>query len=134
MDKQSSLSRKQITDEKRFMLLGPGYNLGKLIVLKENFWVKKSLKRFIFWNGDRSPVMRETFNSNKKCLFYWNFYLSFMQYKTQITKWKTFLMENDSSKSENCWNTNIYANLETSGDQSSNLYLNVVHFFDTRVD
>jgi hypothetical protein len=28
----------------------------------------------------------------------------------------------------NCLNTNIYSNLETSGGQSSNLYLNVVHF------
>ncbi len=28
-----------------------------------------------------------------------------------------------------CWNTNIYSYLETSGGQSSNPYLNVVHFF-----
>jgi hypothetical protein len=28
----------------------------------------------------------------------------------------------------NCWNTNIFSYLETSGGQSSNLYLNVVHF------
>ena len=28
----------------------------------------------------------------------------------------------------NCLNTNIYSYLETSGDQSSNLYINVVHF------
>ncbi len=28
----------------------------------------------------------------------------------------------------NCFNTNIYSYLETSGIQSSNLYLNVVHF------
>jgi hypothetical protein len=28
----------------------------------------------------------------------------------------------------NCLNTNIYSYLETSGGQSSNLYLNVVHF------
>ncbi len=30
----------------------------------------------------------------------------------------------------NCLNTNIYTYLETSGDQSSNLYINVVHFFN----
>jgi hypothetical protein len=30
----------------------------------------------------------------------------------------------------NCLNTNIYSYLETSGYQSSNLYLNVVHFFN----
>ncbi len=34
----------------------------------------------------------------------------------------------------NCLNTNIYSYLETSGGQSSNLYLNVGHFFNTRVD
>jgi hypothetical protein len=31
-------------------------------------------------------------------------------------------------------NTNIYSYLETSGGQSSNPYLNVVHFFNTRVN
>ncbi len=34
----------------------------------------------------------------------------------------------------NILNTNIYSHLETSGGQSSNLYLNVVHFFNTRVN
>ncbi len=34
----------------------------------------------------------------------------------------------------NCWNSNIYSYLETSGGQSSNLYLNVVHFFNTSVN
>ncbi len=29
--------------------------------------------------------------------------------------------------------TNIYSYLETSGGQSSNLYLNVAHFFNARV-
>jgi hypothetical protein len=33
----------------------------------------------------------------------------------------------------NCFNTNIYSYLETSGGQSSNLYLNVVNFFNTGV-
>ncbi len=33
-----------------------------------------------------------------------------------------------------CLNTNIYSYLGSSGDQSSNLYLNVVHFFDTSVN
>ncbi len=30
----------------------------------------------------------------------------------------------------NCWNTNISFYLETSGGHNSNLYLNVVHFFN----
>jgi hypothetical protein len=30
-----------------------------------------------------------------------------------------------------CLNTNIYSYLETYGGQSSNLYLNAVHFFNT---
>jgi hypothetical protein len=34
----------------------------------------------------------------------------------------------------NCWNTSIYSYLETSGGQSSNLYLNVVYFFNTSVN
>ncbi len=34
----------------------------------------------------------------------------------------------------NCLNKNIYSYLETSGGQSSNPYLNVVHFSNTRAD
>jgi hypothetical protein len=34
----------------------------------------------------------------------------------------------------NCLNTNIYSYLEISGGQSSNPYLNVVQFFNTRVN
>jgi hypothetical protein len=34
----------------------------------------------------------------------------------------------------NYFKTNIYSYLETSGGQSSNLYLNVVHFFNTIVN
>jgi hypothetical protein len=34
----------------------------------------------------------------------------------------------------NCLNTNIYSYLETPSGQSSKLYLNVVHFFDTSVN
>ncbi len=34
----------------------------------------------------------------------------------------------------NCLNTNIYSYLETSGGQGLNLYLNVVHFFNTSVN
>ncbi len=34
----------------------------------------------------------------------------------------------------NCLNTNIYSYLETSGGQSFKPYLNVVHFFNTRVN
>jgi hypothetical protein len=39
----------------------------------------------------------------------------------------TFKIVND------CSNTNIHPYLETSGGQSSNLYLNVIHFFNTSV-
>ncbi len=34
----------------------------------------------------------------------------------------------------NCINRNIYSYLETSGGESSNPYLNVVHFLNTRAD
>jgi len=34
----------------------------------------------------------------------------------------------------NCLSTNIYSYLETSGGQSSNIQLNVVHFFNASVN
>jgi hypothetical protein len=34
----------------------------------------------------------------------------------------------------NCLNTKRYSYLEASGGQSSNLYLNIVHFFNTGVN
>ncbi len=34
----------------------------------------------------------------------------------------------------NCLNSNNYAYLETSGGYNSNLYLNVVHFFNTSIN
>ena len=37
-------------------------------------------------------------------------------------------------KVNNGLNTHIYSYLETPGDQSSNPYLNVVHFLNTRAD
>jgi hypothetical protein len=48
---------------------------------------------------------------------------------------KLFSMEHHSLKIvNNCLNAKIYSYLETSGGQSSNPYVNVVHFFNTRVD
>jgi hypothetical protein len=44
-------------------------------------------------------------------------------------------MEQPTLKNVNNFlNTNIYSYFETSGDQSSNSYLNVVYFFNTRVN
>jgi hypothetical protein len=42
--------------------------------------------------------------------------------------------QHDLKNVNNSMNTNIYSYLETSGGQSSNPYLNVVHFFNTRAD
>ncbi len=48
---------------------------------------------------------------------------------------KMGLMEQRTLKNvKDCLNTNIYSYLETSGDQSSKLYLNDVHFFNTRIN
>ncbi len=41
-----------------------------------------------------------------------------------LGKWNSTLLKNVN----NCWNTNIYFCLETSGGQKSNLYLNIVLF------
>jgi hypothetical protein len=47
----------------------------------------------------------------------------------------TVLMEHHALKNvNNCLNTNIYSYFETSGGQSSNPYLNVFHFLNTRAD
>jgi len=37
-------------------------------------------------------------------------------------------------KCKQLYNTNIYSYLETSGGQNSNVYLNVVHFFNASVN
>jgi hypothetical protein len=62
-------------------------------------------------------------------------------FSSLLTKWQnkleclTLPMEQHALRSvNNCLNTNIYSYLETSGDQSSNLYLNVAHFFNTSDD
>jgi hypothetical protein len=45
------------------------------------------------------------------------------------------MLEQHAVKNVNyCLNTNIYSYLETSGGQSSNLYLNCVHFFNTSIN
>jgi hypothetical protein len=56
-----------------------------------------------------------------------------------MTKWVFNLqsqpMEQHALKNvTNCFNTSIYSYLETSGGQSFNLHLNVVHFFNASVD
>ena len=56
-------------------------------------------------------------------------------YGVQVNEQMYGSMEQHASKNvNNCLNTNIYSYLETSGGQSSNAYLNVVQFFNTRVD
>jgi hypothetical protein len=42
--------------------------------------------------------------------------------------------QRDLKNVSNCLNKNIYSYLEISGGHSSNLYLNVVHFFNTSVN
>jgi len=52
-----------------------------------------------------------------------------------MTRGPQWPMEQHTFKNiNNCLNTNIYSYLETSGGHSSNPYLNVVHFFNTRVN
>ncbi len=53
-----------------------------------------------------------------------------------FTVWKILclLMEQLTFKNvNNCLNTSIYSYLLTSGGQSSNLFINVIHFFNTSV-
>jgi hypothetical protein len=56
-------------------------------------------------------------------------------YITFLVEVVHILVEHRALKNvNNCLNTNIHSYLETSGGQSSNLYLNVVHFFNTSVN
>ncbi len=48
--------------------------------------------------------------------------LPFINFLSKVMEQHTLINVN------NCLNTNIYSYLETSGGQSSNLYLDVVHF------
>ena len=60
--------------------------------------------------------------------FYW--------FSTKEHFWQENQMETEQRtliNVNNYLNTNIYSYLETSGGQSSNLYLKVVHFFNTSV-
>jgi hypothetical protein len=43
-------------------------------------------------------------------------------------------MEQHATNVSSCLNTNIYSYLETTGGQSSNLYLKVIHFVNTNVN
>ena len=55
--------------------------------------------------------------------------------KMKCTESARLSMEQHAFKNENnCSNTNIYSYLEASGGQSYNPYLNVVIFFNTRVN
>jgi hypothetical protein len=58
-----------------------------------------------------------------------------MEGANTLTYYDTATMEQHTLKnSNNCFNTNIFSYLVTSGGQSSNLYLNVIHFFNTSVN
>ncbi len=50
-------------------------------------------------------------------------------YKTTYEILMIVMGQYTSKNVNNCLNTNIYSYLETSGGQSFNLYLNVIHFF-----
>jgi hypothetical protein len=44
------------------------------------------------------------------------------------------IKEHTLKNANNCYNTNNYSYIETSGGQSSHLHLNVAHFFNTSVN
>jgi hypothetical protein len=52
--------------------------------------------------------------------------------ENQLKQW--WMEQHDFKNANNTLNTNIYFYLETSGVQSSNLYLNFVHFANTSFD
>jgi hypothetical protein len=54
-------------------------------------------------------------------------------YQTNLVQ-LSLMEQHNLKRVNNCLNTNIYYYLETSGGQSSNLYFNVVNFFNTIAD
>jgi hypothetical protein len=54
--------------------------------------------------------------------------------RSVIDNYRSIMEQHDLSNVNDCLNTNIYFYLETSGGQSSNPYLNVVNFLNTRAD
>jgi len=61
--------------------------------------------------------------------------MSFPFQYEQYLVFDTVQMEQRALKNiNNCLYTNVYSYLETSGGKSYNPYLNVVHFFNTRVN
>jgi hypothetical protein len=58
----------------------------------------------------------------------------FIVHATGKTKMMQSMEQRTLKNVNNYLNTNIDCYLETSGGQSSNLYLNVAHFFNTRVN
>ncbi len=66
------------------------------------------------------------------CLFviFLNPFWEESKYKNKM-KWEISMEQQTLKIVNNCANINIHSYLETSGGQSFNLYLNVVHFFNT---
>ncbi len=58
-----------------------------------------------------------------------------MEVTNMLAYYDTVTIEQHTLKNVNdCLNTNIFSYLETSGCQSSNIYLNVVQFFNASVN
>jgi hypothetical protein len=59
---------------------------------------------------------------------------SFANVKTALASMFVPMEQHSLKNINNCLNTNICSYLETSGALSSKLYLNVVHFFNTKAE
>ncbi len=127
--------------QKGFMYIFWNYKLSLGVDILAFFWHIMSFGYFsinwaiflpIFWSPclhgplwQQIGYMRKDLLLKIKQIYYWRFSVQTLN----IT------MEHHTLKSvNNCLNANIYSYLETSGGQSSNLYLNVVHFFNTTVN
>jgi len=66
--------------------------------------------------------------------FYFVYLFSPGSYRLKLDHAKLFNGTPHLKNVNNCLNTNIYFYLETSGGQSSNLYLIAVHFFNTSIN
>ncbi len=121
---------------------GSGWSSKKFSITKNGYWQSSQSSRS-FFQDDTSTficILSYVLRGRGDC---WFGLSNGLLHKYKIDWWShiyntlfssLLTMEQRTLKNVNYYlNTNIYTYLETSGGQSSNLYLNVVHFFNTRV-
>ena len=110
--------------------------------MHNNFFKGGADRGLIYWHNNtretwltsqEKETLFATYNTLFPRLHFWSNLITFLPVYFFINT--LHLMEQRTLKNVNKYlNTNIYSYLETFGGQSSILYLNLVHFFNTSVN